>query len=128
MLFRTIALGAVIGTVSAGQVAAQITPQDYRMQNGADLVRLCSAPESDPNHMTALAYCFGFGDGAIAYHRATRAAGTQLFCPPPDRPQRTPRQTIEDFVSWARGNQQYLSESPVDVIFRWLDARYPCKK
>ena len=32
------------------------------------------------------------------------------------------------FVTWAREHPQHMGEPPVEALFRWLVATWPCRK
>jgi len=36
--------------------------------------------------------------------------------------------TIQMFLAWTKQNPQYMSEPPVDSIFRFLESRFPCRR
>ena len=108
--------------------ALAATPDQFRVRSTADLVEICSTPASDPMYAAAMGFCHGFGVGAYQYYRASVSGpeGKPFVClsdPPPSR-----TEGLRMFVAWARENPQYMSEPAVETLFRWLVAKWPCRK
>ena len=59
--------------------------------------------------------------------RQTRARNDmRLVCMPNPTPSRN--EVAAMFVEWAKANPQYMKEAPVDSEFRFMSAKWPCKK
>jgi Rap1a immunity proteins len=104
------------------------TPEHFRVRSTADLVQICSAPANDPMYAAAISFCHGFGVGAYQYYLASVSGpgGKPFVCltdPPPTR-----TEGMQMFVAWARENPQYMGEPAVETLFRWLAAKWPCRK
>jgi hypothetical protein len=108
-------------------VAAAVTRDNFLMRTARDYVEVCSAAESDPLYQAAIGFCHGYGVGAVHYYLAATADGKQaaFVCLPDPRPPRT--ETLQKFLAWARANPQFMDERPVDAIFRFLAAEWPCR-
>jgi len=108
--------------------SAALTREDFLVQSTQDLVKLCSASESDPLYQAAIGFCYGYAVGVNHYYQATMtgAGQTGFVCFPDPRPTRT--ETIQMFLAWTKQNPQYMSELPVDSIFRFLASKFPCQR
>jgi Ssp1 endopeptidase immunity protein Rap1a len=105
-----------------------LTRGDFLVQSTQDLVKLCSASESEPLYQAAIGFCHGFMVGVYHYYQAaTGGAGQKGFLCVPDPPP-TRVEVIQMFVAWTKQNPQYMSERPVDSIFRLLQERFPCQR
>jgi Rap1a immunity proteins len=105
-----------------------LTREDFLVNSTQDLVKLCAASESDPLYQAAIGFCHGYMVGVNHYYQATTAgAGQREFvCFPEPRPTRA--EAIQMFVAWTKQNPQYMSERPVDSIFRFLESKFPCRR
>jgi Rap1a immunity proteins len=108
--------------------AEAATRDDFLMQTTQDLVDVCSVKPGDPNYEGALGFCYGFGAGAFQYYSELAAASQQdrFVCLPEPSPSRT--DVLQWFLAWARDNPRYLNERPVDGLFRFLTATWPCQR
>ena len=108
--------------------SAALPREDFLVQSTQDLVKLCSASESDPLYQAAIGFCHGFMVGVYHYYQATTGgAGQKGFVCVPDPPP-TRVEVIQMFVAWTKQNPQYMSERPVDSIFRLLQEKFPCQR
>jgi len=99
---------------------------NFAAQTTRDLVRLCSAPESNELHTTAMGYCLGFVDAATDYH-AVITSGDLLE--PVACPGRTVtrREVVDVFLAWARRNDALLdTEGPIHGLMRAASDKWPC--
>ena len=105
-----------------------LTREDFLVNSTQDLVKLCSASESDPLYQAAIGFCYGYVVGVNHYYQATTtgAGETGFVCFPDPRPTRT--EAIQMFLAWTKQNPQYMSELPVESIFRFLASRFPCQR
>ena len=103
------------------------TIDDLQMDSAGDLFDVCTIDTQHEHHAAALAFCYGFFEGAIHYDRAISGADDhiELVCSPEGT---TRNQAVEVFLSYMKTNAQYQSEPPIDGIFRALMARWPCTK
>jgi hypothetical protein len=116
----------------AGQVRAETvlndgyTLEDFSLDNAADLVDICTLDKKHPDHVAAMAFCYGFFEGGIHYDDAisTTPSYHKIVCDPEGT---TRTQAVEVFVSYVRANPQYGSHAPIDTIFRALVDKWPCE-
>ena len=123
----TAALAALpLGAVPTSAMA--VTQENFQARTTGDFVALCDAASSDPMAVAAVHFCEGFMVGAYQYHEAERTGprGRRLFCLPTSGVTRN--QVVQMFVTWAKGNQQYMPEPPVESLARFAAATWPCQK
>ena len=101
------------------------TLEDLKLHTADDLVDVCTIESGHEEYGTALAFCYGFFEGAIRYAEAISASKLhkKLVCAPAGT---TRLQAVEVFVSFMKANPQYAEEGPVDAIYRALMPRWPC--
>jgi hypothetical protein len=118
----------VLGMLAAVRPAIAVTPENFQIKTGADLVTLCATPTDDPLYTAAVHFCHGFCAGtyqtlqAITSHRKA----TPLFCPSNPPPSRN--DAVQRFTAWAQKNPQYHGDAPADLIGRFLVTEFPCPK
>ena len=120
---------ALILMTSMGPICAlAATPEQFRVRSTADLIEICATPANDSMYSAAISFCHGFAVGAYQYYRASVSGpeGKPFVCLPDPPPSRT--EAMQMFVEWARENPQYMGDLPVETLFRWLAAKWPCSK
>ena len=119
-------LGAVVVLAAWGSPSHAVGPDNFRLNSTGDLVALCSADPSGPDYVAAIHFCHGFASGAYQYYQALAAAlpEARYVCVPEPAPSRS--EAIAGFVEWAKRNPAHTADKPVDSIFEYLSARYPC--
>src|SRR5438093_5624511 len=111
MAARMTLTGLVLMIVVLGFTAhaPAITPDEFRLRSGADVVALCATPASDPLYTAAIHMCHGFGAGTfqtlMALTRHEKLA--PLICPPVPSPPRN--ETVGRFLEWAKRNPERLT-------------------
>jgi hypothetical protein len=100
--------------------------EHYRLQNAAELARLCSTPASAKDHVTAIAFCHGVLAGSYGYFQASTPAADRFVCPP--TPSVTRTQVANGFVAWLKARPQYNNDGAIDALFRFAAEAYPCKR
>ncbi len=102
--------------------------QNFYVKDAGDLVTLCTTQPDDENYIAAIHFCQGFVVGAYQYYQEmVRSSTTARFvCLPDPSPSRN--EAIAAFSDWANAHPQYLKDSAVDTMFRYLGETYPCKK
>ena len=123
-----IALGSVLSLAPVNPAAAEgYTIEDIKLKSAADLLNVCTILPDHEHYGSALAFCYGFFEGAIRYHQAIAGPepDKKLVCAPEGT---TRKQAVDVFVSYLKANPQYASESSIDAIFRALMERWPCAK
>jgi len=105
-----------------------VEKEDFVVDTTADLIDLCTAPESEPLHKEAINFCFGYLAGAYDYHLlCTKGpSGKRMVCPPDPPPARA--KVLSMFLDWVKNHPEYLKEEAIDTWFRFLVETYPCKK
>jgi Rap1a immunity proteins len=111
-----------------GLAGAAVTDEDFVLSTTQNLVNLCSVSPSDPRAKEAIQMCEGYMLGAYHYYLATNSGKNdmRLVCMPSPTPSRNEMAAM--FVEWAKANPQYMKEAPVDSEFRFMSAKWPCKK
>ena len=117
----------LVAALAAGPASAAGI-ENFSVRTAADLVALCSADPASDTYVAAIHFCQGFGVGAYQYYLAQTAEdpSSQYVClpnPPPTR-----NEAMAAFVAWANAHPEYMDNSPVDAIFRYLGETYPCKR
>ncbi|MEH6634022.1 MAG: Rap1a/Tai family immunity protein [Halioglobus sp.] len=99
--------------------------EDFKLHTASDLVDVCTLQASHADYTLAIAFCYGFFEGATHYDDAIAAspAHPDLVCSPPEA---TRTQAVTVFVEYMNANPQYGSEQPIDAIFRALVNQWPC--
>jgi hypothetical protein len=125
---RRFMFGLVLGLSMLPMLAEGIDSENFRVRNTADLVVICATPVGDAMYTAAISFCHGYGVGAYHYYHASHAGpeGKPFVCLPEPPPSRT--DGMQMFVNWARANPQFMSEPPVETLFRWLATQWPCPK
>jgi Rap1a immunity proteins len=118
----------IMGCLVPGMAGAAVTDEDFVLATTQNLVNLCSVSPSDPRAKEAIQMCEGYMLGAYHYYLATNSGKNdmRLVCMPSPTPSRN--EVAAMFVQWAKANPQYMKEAPVDSEFRFMSARWPCKK
>jgi hypothetical protein len=109
--------------------SAALTREDFLVRTTQDLVKLCTASETDPMYQGAIGFCHGFAVGAYQYYQSATEAGptkSGFVCFPEPPPTRA--EAIQMFLAWTKENPQYMNERAVDSIFRFLALRFPCRR
>ncbi|CAI8891111.1 Rap1a/Tai family immunity protein [Methylocaldum szegediense] len=109
-------------------VSAATAKEDFLVRNVQDLIDLCTTPADDPLNVAAVHFCTGYLVGAYHYHESEHSGpdSRPLVCPPDPKPTR--QEAIAEFVSWTQAHPEYNNERPVDVMFRFLAERWPCRQ
>ncbi|MGH7393288.1 MAG: Rap1a/Tai family immunity protein [Candidatus Rokuibacteriota bacterium] len=116
----------VIATLAFTAPAPAVTPAEFGLRSGADVVALCATPARDPLYTAAVHMCHGFGAGtyqtimAMTRHEKLKA----IICPPDPSPSRN--ETVRRFLQWANDNPRYLAEPAVEVFARFFITQFPC--
>lgn len=125
-IVRAVVAFTAAAIATSAYAADPLTVDDFRSATTAGIVKLCSAPESDPLHQAAVGYCVGYLTGAFHYYRVVEDLGHQpkLVCFGEAEPSR--REEIARFVEWTKSHPQYDEAPAVDTMFRFLGEQYPC--
>jgi hypothetical protein len=123
-LVLAVALAVTASAFAARADAAPLTMDDFHSATTDGIVKLCSAPESDPLYQGAIGYCVGYLTGAFHFYRMTETPKSKLVCFKTAEPSR--REEIARFVEWAKAHPQYGAMPAVDTMFRYLGEAFPC--
>jgi hypothetical protein len=127
---RLVSTGMVLlaTLIQLQNASAATEEEDFLVRNVQDLIDLCTTPRDDPLNVAAVHFCTGYLVGAYHYHESMHSGpdSQPLVCPPDPKPTR--QQAIAEFVSWAQAHPEYNNERPVDVMFRFMTQKWPCKK
>ena len=100
--------------------------EDFKLKSGQDLLDICTLDQGQPSYWEAQAFCFGYFRGGADFQRALVAGPgfKPIACPAADA---TVRDGVAVFVAYARAHPEELSQPPMDVVFRAVSARWPCR-
>jgi hypothetical protein len=118
----------LVGLLVPGVAGAAVTDEDFVLSTTRNLVNLCSVSADDPRAKEAIQMCEGYMLGGYHFYLATNSGkgDMRLVCLPNPTPSRN--EVAAMFVEWAKANSQYMNEAPVDSEFRFMSAKWPCKK
>jgi len=119
-------MSAALAIMAFSSPSHAVEADDFRIDNTGDLVALCSADPSMPDYAAAIHFCHGFASGAYQYYSMLAAANPSVRYVCVTDPVPTRSDAVAGFVDWAKRNPNYAADKPVDSIFRYLSARYPC--
>jgi hypothetical protein len=124
---RLLSSAAVIAALLPTAAGAAVTEGTFELRTTADLVELCTVAPTDSMGTAAINFCHGFAVGVyrvLEKENAARRTG-HLFCiPETNRPTRN--QALADFVQWAKGSPNVMSQQPADSIALYIETKYPC--
>jgi hypothetical protein len=108
-------------------VAGAAEKDDFKVKTTDDFLELCIVPVDDPYHVAAVHFVHGYLVGAYHYYAAQAAGpnGNKFVCLPEKLPSRN--EVVDMFVQWAKAHPQYMTETPVETVFRFLAEKWPCK-
>jgi hypothetical protein len=112
--------------VLATSVVQAAPPDYYKAHTTAELVAVCSAPTSQADYATAIAFCHGVLAGAYGFYVSATPVAERFFCAPDPAPKRS--QVANGFVAWAKKNPQFMKDGAIDTLFRYAAEAYPCKR
>ena len=116
----------LVAALMLSGVAVAADTNTFQVRTADDLVRVCSLTPEDPLYKNAMGLCHGVLLGAWGYYDSTVSAENRFVCAP--NPKTTRAAVMSGFVTWAESNSQYMNDVPVDALFRYLAASYPCAK
>jgi hypothetical protein len=110
----------------ASGLAVAADSSTFELRDANDLVRACTVPPKHKLYANAMGFCHGVLTGAYRYYQATVLPEDRFVCTPNPVPTRTV--VMDGFVAWAKSHPQYMKDPPIDTLFRYLEATYPCTK
>ncbi|KAA2214874.1 Rap1a/Tai family immunity protein [Teichococcus oryzae] len=130
---RIFPLAAALAALAAAPALAQTAPATApgaiitHANSAGDLAALCDPAPDNPRRLESIAYCQGYMTSAGQFHAALNPPNSSrrpMFCLPSPPP--TIAESGLGFAAWVRQNPQHANESPIDGLFRWAQATYPC--
>jgi hypothetical protein len=123
---RALLFIAAFAAIPLAMSARAATTENFMVRTTADYLALCESAPGSENYVAAIHFCQGFASGAYQYYLALaqHQPSSRFVCPPDPTPSRD--QVIANFLTWARANQERLSEPAVESLFRYLGETYPC--
>lgn len=99
--------------------------EDLDVDNAGELLDVCTISPSHEHYEAAIAFCYGFFEGAIRYDNAVAGKGPfeDIVCTPEGV---TRTQAVTVFVDYLQANGNFEQEPPVEAVFRALVAKWPC--
>lgn len=123
-----IAVAMILGTAASFAKAEESVTyglDDYELDSARDLLDVCTVSPLHDDHDVAKAFCVGFFAGGLHFHDAV--SGTPNFPRIACAPKTTTREEVVDtFVTYVRGHTQYLTEPPMQTVFRAVVNKWPC--
>lgn len=116
----------LVAVLMLSGVAVAADSNTFQVRTAGDLVRVCSLAPDETLYPNAMGLCHGVLLGAWGYYDSTVTAEDRFVCSPTPTPTRAA--VMDGFVVWAKSNSQYMNDAPVDALFRYLAATYPCAK
>ena len=109
-------------------IAGAVSRDDFLARTAEDLLHLCAASPTAPMYKEALSFCHGYWVGAYQYNQVASAGpeGRRFICPPDPPPTRD--QAVKMWIAWAQQHPEYAGEPPVDSIFQFSAAQWPCQR
>lgn len=118
---------AVLAATAMLTVSAHAAPPDYyKAHTTAELVAVCSAPTTQADYATAIAFCHGVLAGAYGFYVSATPVAERYICAPEPAPTRS--QVASGFVAWTKKNPQHMKDGAIDTLFRYAAEAFPCKK
>ena len=116
---------AVVMMLPTSEPRAQLTPNDFVVDDATGLAELCSAETNDAYYVQAIHMCHGFVGGVAQYaFLLFGASGGSLICLPDPQPSRD--EAIAEFVVWLRAHPEFANVEAPEAIVRFMAERFPC--
>lgn len=122
------AMPLTLGAVPAAQASdKKFTVADFKLHSAQELADVCQVPADHEHYNMAIAFCYGFFEGAVHYDEAISGLDwyNDLVCPPPEASR---QMGVAVFVDYIEANPQYALDSPIDGVFRSLIDKWPCEQ
>lgn len=122
-----VALGAALGLWLSGNSAALAAadPEDFVVENAADLVDLCTAAPDSELYTAAIHMCHGFVSGTAQYAiLLSEQSGGSLLCLPDPVPSRNA--AIAEFTAWMGGHPELATVPAPEALLRFMTVIFPC--
>lgn len=118
------AAAALAATISTGPAASQDI-ELFKVQDGRDLMEVCTRAEGGDGQ--AGAFCYGFitGTGSMYATVVTANAVPRMVCPP-DSANISLSAIRQNFLDWAEDNPGKLGNPAADTLMEASARRWPC--
>ena len=122
----SIAAAALLLASTSGAPAQEgFSLDDFTVETGQDLLDVCTVDQDHLSYWEAQAFCYGYFQGGADFHQAlvSGEGRSPIACPPEGA---TVRDAVQHFTGYARAHPKYLSERPMDLVFRAVAEAWPC--
>jgi hypothetical protein len=122
---RGLACLAAAAMLATPSFADDASPEIVDVETAADLLKVCSWPETDPLYERMVSFCLGFVSATAWYDYALNEGDPKrtILCPPAET-------TITDgalqFIAWAKVNPQHQKELAVEGVIRSAHEKWGC--
>ena len=107
---------------------AEVTDENFMIDDTKNLVALCSVDASDPNAVAAIHMCHGYVMGLVHFHILVgRALEGSVFCLE-DAQRPTRDEAIATLVAWSRDHPEHDSKEAAEGVVQWASETYPCSE
>lgn len=115
---------APVAAFAQGATESAITSGPVEVTTTADLMRVCDSA-SGPGFDYRRGICDGFigGSGSLYVRLVDNGLAANWSCAPADASLDDARRV---FVTWAKANPRYASETATDGLWRAFNATWPC--
>ncbi|PXW79683.1 hypothetical protein C8R34_1631 [Nitrosomonas sp. Nm84] len=116
------------------------TENNFMVKNTQDIVELCSVSPEDKLYTQAIHFCHGYLVGVYHYQNELyKSPGlSPIICIPKlhhpasvnseiERVELSRNHTISGYIQWVKEHPEYLKESIVDSLMKYLVDNYSCK-
>jgi hypothetical protein len=118
---------ACLGALAPAPASA-VEPEAFMIDTAADLARLCSAPETDPNRAAAIHMCHGFLVGVHHFHAAfANALGEPVYCIERAEPRPTRDEVSAALAAWIEETPGKGGMEALPAVLDWAAATFPCE-
>ncbi len=123
-----------------GTTAQAATEKNFLVRNTQDIVQLCSVSPEDKLYTQAIHFCHGFLVGIYRTQNEffSNPGLSPLVCLPESFPspiksgvrevELSRNQTITGYIQWAKTNSDYMQDSVVTTVMKYLIDHFPCEQ
>ena len=112
---------------AADTLQNEFTIADFKLRSAQELSDVCTLEADNEHYNMAIAFCYGFFEGAVHYDEAISGLDwyRDLVCPPPEASRQL---GVSVFIDYLEANPHYASDPPIDAVFRSLIDKWPCEE
>ena len=122
---RWLACLAAVSMLATPSLADSTDPEVIDVETTADLLKVCSWPETDPLYPRMVSFCLGFVSATAWYDYALNEGDEKrmILCPPKTA---TLTEGALQFIAWAKVNPQLHKELAVEGVMRAAYEKWAC--